>query len=78
MSELTYEGKFYQYKEVPMTMAPLQTPHPAIVVRGRVIPTASAGVWPTVATWSAMPPWIACVSSQTVTVQSGLLLATAH
>jgi alkanesulfonate monooxygenase SsuD/methylene tetrahydromethanopterin reductase-like flavin-dependent oxidoreductase (luciferase family) len=28
--ELTHEGKFYQYKDVPMTLAPLQTPHPPL------------------------------------------------
>jgi len=28
--ELTFQGQFYQYKDVPITMAPLQTPHPPL------------------------------------------------
>jgi alkanesulfonate monooxygenase SsuD/methylene tetrahydromethanopterin reductase-like flavin-dependent oxidoreductase (luciferase family) len=28
--ELTYEGQFYQFKQVPITMAPLQKPHPPL------------------------------------------------
>jgi alkanesulfonate monooxygenase SsuD/methylene tetrahydromethanopterin reductase-like flavin-dependent oxidoreductase (luciferase family) len=28
--ELSYEGRYYQYKDVPLTMAPLQTPHPPL------------------------------------------------
>jgi alkanesulfonate monooxygenase SsuD/methylene tetrahydromethanopterin reductase-like flavin-dependent oxidoreductase (luciferase family) len=28
--ELSFSGKFFQYKEVPLTMAPLQQPHPPL------------------------------------------------
>jgi len=42
---LTFEGKFYQFRDVPMEMAPLQTPHPPLwygVGRPDAIPWVAA------------------------------------
>lgn len=42
--ELTFEGKYYQYKNVPMEMTPFQTPHPPLwygLGRAEAIPWAA-------------------------------------